>query len=468
MALAKEKFFLYQDALFPLSFVFSSLLIMVFFYLGLAYEENPARKYGFIIGCVLFAILCGLSFLNTLQKERLALHKWILLGIVALFFTICYGVAFIRHGLNGNILRYAEQFIVFCIPAFFVGICGALRRSEKSFFNILESFSFLAFPAALIYFNACLFNCLPWNYGANLGIINYMGLAYTFMPFLLAHIICFVEKKTWTILFAEKKVRHPQLLRGIFIAIYWIAIIASATRGTYFCVIGFCILLVLFKLLRRETTWKSSCLVSALMAAVLLFNMFIYAPPGLYRVQRMNIFLESLKEHQFVTTKEDPSVSEHIDDMVGMDGDRQIVNLPADPENPPAEPENPSGLENLEINSRGTLFKLAIKELQKSPLFGMGPMGYTVKYGEYPHNIILEMFCELGIIGTAVLLFLIMVAVVKLLIAGWKNNDILYIFLFFMAYAIRANISASLWNYPALLCALGYGITISLPKKQTK
>lgn len=434
---------------------------MVFFYLGLAYEENPLREYGFIAGCLLFAVLCGLSFLRALRKERLPWHKWGLLGAVMLFFVLCYGAAFWKHGLNGGLLRYAEQFIVFCTPAFFVGVCGALRRSEGSFFTTLESFSPLAFPGALIYFNGSLFNCLPWNYGADLGILNYMSLAYTFMPFLLAHIICFVERAEWTLPFTGKKVRRPQLLRGVFIAVYWVAIIASATRGAYLCVAGFCALLVLFKLIRKDAAWKSACVLSVLMAVVLLFNMFIYAPPGLYRVQRMNLFLDALKEHQLVTSNEDPSVSDSIDELVEMDGDRQAINRPG-------ESEDPNSMENLRISNRGTLFKLAFKEFQKSPLLGMGPMGYTVKYGEYPHNIILEMLCELGAAGTLVLLLLICIAIVKVLVAGWRNTEILYVFLFFIAYAIRANISGSLWDCSALLCALGYGITISLPKKQPK
>lgn len=461
MVPVKESFLSRQDALFPLCFVFSYLLNIVFFYAGLAYEENILRECGFIVGCVLFAVFCGLAFLNALRKERLAVHKWLLLGAVMLVFVLCYGAAFWTHGLKGRLVYYAEQFIVFCIPAFFVGICGALRHSEESFFTTLESFSFLAFPGALIYFNSTLFNCLPWNYGADLGILNYMSLAYTFMPFLLAHMICFVERADWTLPFTGKKVRRPQLLRGVFIAVYWVAIIASATRGAYVCVAGFCALLVLFKLIRREAGLKPAFWLSAIMALVLLFNLFIYAPPGLYRVQRMNLFLDALKEHQLVTSSEPPSISDRLDEMVGMDGDRQVINLPEDSE-------DPNSTETLQISDRGTLFKLAFKEFQKSPLLGMGPMGYTVKYGEYPHNIVLEMLCELGVAGTLVLLLLICVAIVKVLIAGWRNTEIQYIFLFFMAYAIRANISGSLWDCPALLCALGYGITISLPRKQTK
>ena len=75
MVPVKESFLSHQDALFPLCFVFSSLLNMVFFYLGLAYEENPLREYGFIAGCLLFAVLCGLSFLRALRKEWLPLHR---------------------------------------------------------------------------------------------------------------------------------------------------------------------------------------------------------------------------------------------------------------------------------------------------------------------------------------------------------------------------------------------------------
>ena len=119
--------------------------------------------------------------------------------------------------------------------------------------------------------------------------------------------------------------------------------------------------------------------------------------------------------------------------------------------------------ENIQIGSRGTLFKLAVKEFQKSPITGMGPMGYTVKYGMYPHNILLELLCETGLAGFITLMLLILWAVINLLRSGWKQKYVRYFFLFLIAYMVQANISGDLWYFSPLLCAIGYGLT--LPNK---
>lgn len=122
--------------------------------------------------------------------------------------------------------------------------------------------------------------------------------------------------------------------------------------------------------------------------------------------------------------------------------------------------------ENIQIGSRGTLFKLAIKEFQKSPITGMGPMGYTVKYGMYPHNIPLELLCETGLAGFVPLMLLILWAIVNLLRFGWKQKYVRYFFLFLTAYVIQANISGNLWYCSPLLCALGYGL--ALPDRECR
>lgn len=93
--------------------------------------------------------------------------------------------------------------------------------------------------------------------------------------------------------------------------------------------------------------------------------------------------------------------------------------------------------ENIQIGSRGTLFKLAVKEFQKSPIHRQGPMGYTVKYGMYPHNILLELLCETGLAGFITLMLLILWAVINLLRSGWKQKYVRYFFLFLIAYMVR-------------------------------
>lgn len=450
----------YGKYLLPLSFCVGNLINVMFYYLGLAFQDNIARQTGFVIGNVLFASVAFLALLSTLRFSHLKLKSLFPLGLVLLFFAGCYIRALIRFGFTGTWTHRAGQFIFFSFPAFCTGVYAAQRRYEAAFFEGLEQFGLFAAPAALIYFNGAVFNCNPFNWGRDLGIINYMGFSYTLMPFLLAMIFQFLEKKPLSLF--RRDLKHPQRVRGFLIALYWIAIIAAGTRGTYFCVVGFCICLVFSSCLHRESRRKSAIL-SAAMTLVLCFNIFVYAPQG-FNTSRMTIFLQGISKGEFVTTNEDPKVSDRIDDLVKADGDQQVTNRPDTPSEPDTPSQEDSMGENIQIGSRGTLFKLAFKEFQKSPITGMGPMGYTVKYGMYPHNIPLELLCETGLAGFVPLMLLILWAVMNLLRFGWKQKYVRYFFLFLVAYMVQANISGNLWYFSPLLCALGYGL--ALPHKK--
>lgn len=450
----------YGKYLLPLSFCVGNLINVMFYYLGLAFQDNIARQTGFVIGNVLFASVAFLALLSTLRFSHLKLKSLFPLGLVLLFFAGCYIRALIRFGFTGTWTHRAGQFIFFSFPAFCTGVYAAQRRYEAAFFEGLEQLGLFAAPAALIYFNGAVFNCNPFNWGRDLGIINYMGFSYTLMPFLLAMIFQFLEKKPLSLF--RRDLKHPQRVRGFLIALYWIAIIAAGTRGTYFCVVGFCICLVFSSCLHRESRRKSAIL-SAAMTLVLCFNIFVYAPQG-FNTSRMTIFLQGIFKGEFVTTNEDPKVSDRIDDLVKADGDQQVTNRPDTPSEPDTPSQEDSMGENIQIGSRGTLFKLAFKEFQKSPITGMGPMGYTVKYGMYPHNIPLELLCETGLAGFVPLMLLILWAVMNLLHFGWKQKYIRYFFLFLTAYMVQANISGNLWYFSPLLCTLGYGL--ALPHKK--
>ena len=489
--------------IFPLFFAFSDLLNIAFYYLGLAFRENAGRKYGFILGCVLFACVCVWTLFHTIKRHRMSIGRWIMLSLVVLFFCTSFAIGILTDSSRSIMLEKSKYLIFFAFPAFGAGIVAAVNRTEDNFFSALEKLSFFALPAAVIYMNGALFNCNPFNWGRNLGFLDYMTLAYTLMPLFLALLIRFADGEMLPIPFTKRYFKHSQLVRGIMIAIYWVAMIATATRGMYVCVALFCVFLVISRWIRKEPA-KRAWWVSVAMAAVLLFTMFVYAPPGMSSVSRATNFVKNLLQGQFVTTDgEREDIDDLLDDMILQDGGQQIANRPGSTTEPtepstepptepstepstapstepstspatesPTEPTKPTEPsidikdENLMIGNRGTLYKLALGEFLKSPVTGMGPGGFAVKYGKYPHMAILEIMAETGLLGSMILIPLILIAMIKLAIVGWKNKNIWYILLFLLAYAIQANISGSIWNCPALLCALGYGLAMPMPKRE--
>lgn len=458
----------WKHALLPLSFLFGSLFNFGFYYLGLAYLDNPARTYGFIIGQMLFAVLCGLAFLAAMRHARLNKRAWAGLLLFLLFYCANFAAGFLRLGMNSHWKDYFVHFVCFSAPALLAGVFAALSHAEQRLLPLMEKLSFFVLPAGMIYLNGLLFYCNPFGYNRYLGIVDYMGFAYTVMPFLLVHIIQFCDRAPLELPVCKRSVSHPQLLRGILIAVYWVGIIGSGTRGTYVCVAGFCVLLVLSKLIHKDGAPRAF-LVSAALAAVLLFNLFVYAPAGMYAVSRMNMFIDGLKHGELITSEvEAADTQDKLDELVSLDGNQQVANREDPTEQPSDEPSEPTkdvAAENLAIGSRGTLYKLAWKEFLKSPLTGMGLSGYAVKYSHYPHNVILELLCEGGLLLGAPILLLVLWALLRMLFLAKEDRSIRYLFLIFLAYAIRYNISGYVWGCDVLLCAVGYGITV---KKKLK
>ena len=54
----------YGKYLLPLSFCVGNLINVMFYYLGLAFQDNIARQTGFVIGNVLFASAAFLALLS--------------------------------------------------------------------------------------------------------------------------------------------------------------------------------------------------------------------------------------------------------------------------------------------------------------------------------------------------------------------------------------------------------------------
>lgn len=439
---------LWPTSFLPLTFVFGNLVLFVFFYLGLCYVENPVRQYGFIILSCSFAIFSGISMIS-IYKEILLRKKTVLILIGIIFFYIIeFGISIYKYGLEERILNYIEKFVVFSLPAFFAGIYAGIRRTDKYFFNVMEKISLLMFPAAIIYFNGVIFNCSGFAHSRGLGFFNYMDVAYAFMPFLLVHFYQFSKNATFCI--KIKKI-SPCVSRAFLIVVYWVDIIATGTRGCYVCVIVFCIALVTMKIIRKEKV-RLAILASTFVVGLLLFNMFVYSPPGISAgVGRVTIVLDGLEEGKLVTSyAEDEDIEKYIDDLVSKDATKQIANSS----------DNPANNETIEIGNRGTLYRLAIKEFQKAPVSGMYAGRFTVKYGLYPHNVILELLCETGAIASFLYLIVVVFVVVKLTMISLIDESVFGILLFLIAYAVQANISGSFWNCSVLLCALGYGLCL--------
>ena len=448
----------WKSWLLPLCLTVSSVSNFVFFYLGLAMEENAGREYGFILIAVLFATGSLLSFLALLKERRIPITRLLLLATALLYFIVCYIIRFTNFGFAGDFTAYAGRFAVLCIPPLLCGVCSAVWHTEGAFLAKLEQMTVFVVPAAVFYSLSALFHCNPFHSGADLGIIHYMSFAYTIMPFLLAHIIRFCDNDPFWLPVRRKNSNHPGFIRIALIALYWYAILASGTRGCYVCITLFCVMMLLSRMVRRQkimrTVILTGCLLAFMAASVMGLRL-----PGLERTARAGMVIQNAAEGKIVTSTDDLGFYENnLKALVQQPGGRQIANIQKDGDNGQRNPENPV------IKNRGTLWKLAFLETEKAPLTGMAPGGFLIKYGSYPHNAVLELLCETGIIGTIILLVLFIRALIPVLRESAKWRETRYIALMLFAYAVRACFSSTAWECPALMLLLGYGLSLSMKK----
>ena len=132
----------YGKYLLPLSFCIGNLINILLFYLGLAYTDNAVRDVVFIIGNVLFTLVAAVALLSVLRFGRMKCRTLLPLGIVLLFYMVCYLMVPLRHGFTSSWIHSAGQFACFSFPALCAGIYAAVKQQEETLFASLEHLGF--------------------------------------------------------------------------------------------------------------------------------------------------------------------------------------------------------------------------------------------------------------------------------------------------------------------------------------
>ena len=456
--------------LFALAIPLSGLVNILLYYLGLCLEKNTIRSGLFIVLNLIFSILVGLFFLYTLWKRKIIRQNLILLTLSLLFFVVYYGMAIWKHGLAGPVLASGQEFIAFCVPALMAGAIGAVWQKDTSLFFIVEKASFFLAPACIQYLLGAIFQCNPYNYGADLGIIGYMPWSYTILPVLMALCIQFAKGAPLRIPFQKKPLVHGQRVRGVLITLLWLALLATGTRGTIFCALFFFVLLVIYQF-RQKTARKRTAWMCGILVGFYILNLFVVTFPGMQRISRMNVFLTGIVQGELSTSTVNENLTDAQIDALVSSGAGEDAPSSNDEEAPPSSndeqaPPSSGDQEGTQIpGNRGTLFKVAFQEWKTSPVTGIGPFAYQFKYSLYPHSALLELLCETGIVGIILLLSLLLIAAIRMLRHGEKGWLML---VFLLPYGLNANISGTIWACSQLLFALGYGLALHEPKRSAK
>lgn len=436
----KKKLNLIILMLMPMCLISSGFVNMVLFYLGLHAYDDIRKLVSIIILCIFF-LLSLLKLLFLYQDYPAKRKKIIALCFIPVLWILAFAAALFQFGIKREILFTLGTFGIYCIPAFIFAISIAIERTEESFIKGFKWYAVIIAPL-MAYFIIRFFITSGFVYKLNcLGDLVYLVIGYTLVPIL---IFCIID------LYLHKS-DYYGLKIGLIILL-WIACIFTGARGPLICMLVFLVLFTIYLLLQKEKNKTIFCLF-AVMSVVLVLS-FAYPPPssGTYRTNQL---IKDLKHDK-------------IRSGVMPEKDKELVSELA---------ENASPAKGIQVELKKTnktvrpwdrmfLYKMAINEGNKAPLTGLGPMGYILKYGWYPHNVILELIADFGYLAAALFVLIILVLLFLLYKKGKHDKFAAYMLLFFIAWMPKEMLSGTIYNSVVLLFAIGY--VCALPKSLEK
>lgn len=121
----------------------------------------------------------------------------------------------------------------------------------------------------------------------------------------------------------------------------------------------------------------------------------------------------------------------------------------------------------LEASNRGAILLKAVSDFTEHPLFGVGygHFEFFGEYGGYPHNMFVELLCELGVFGLSILLIIIVWPLKHMLLHQKSCIYLLVIFFFKAMVSSGFDYNIMLFSYIfAVLClernsTLLYGVS---------
>lgn len=372
---------------------FVLVMAFTFPYIGKIIATYAGWNYA---GCLLYDVsfyslvvcfcLIGYSCLFYILRNKLLSNmEWVFCSLFIAFYLIGYLTWYFKYGTEAGVLRNIAIFVGVMLPSLFSGVAaGKNANGLDCFFEIMELCSILFFPMALVYIGEQFMN----EGGKYIGLIglsrvNYMTLALMYMPLLFAHIVGFVGG--YKSRFVGISIKVVQTMRLFTIIAYCVLIILTGTRGVYLSVCLAGVILLLMNWYSRRNLIR--CLV--VMFTIISVLGVLTNSNRVAMAHRVRIVVEGLKQGDIVTYNYTRKLS--WEDVAVL-----------------TEPDKSVHIEERILAERGNLYKLAVGEFVRRPFLGMGAGGFQVKYGKgyYPHNILLELLSETGIVGT--LLYLMM------------------------------------------------------------
>lgn len=460
-----EKIFDFISPIYALS---SGFVNIIAYYLGLHSIHNARKIFTFTL-LFIFLIIAFHRFL-VLFFDKKYFKKILKVSLIPTLFLILLFIGVIKYNFNQQVLIYLSSFILYVLPMFVVALDLVFNEKIEKFIKGYIRIAIILLPAIIIYILRIIFAEDKWSM-LYLGDISYLSLAYTFMPIVFA-LSLNITKYT-------PKNKNVFILLHIFLFLSTSVISISGTRGAIISLYWFALLFLFLQLIKKEINKKAVIvfLIIVLSATGALFlsprkvamEEFVTAIPNGYFDMAFDKVTEGETEQSVEPTQSAESVqsaapTQSIEPTQPVEPTQSIE---------PAQMDNALDTESEELTSesipdglsRFAYYKNAIIEFLKKPLTGIGPFSYTIKYGVYPHNYLLEILCEYGIIIFLSIILFLAYIFLKLFTLSRFSTNIECIFLFICGFIPKMMLSGSIYTGEILLFAIAYGILHSKHKK---
>lgn len=447
------------DKILPIVFFSNGIIscIMLLFASGFFMEHEYIRiAISGLFSIAIWVVLLANILFNIKCYER---KEIIIVLIIVLITALPFFVSFINYNIDRDILLSFGRYGIFSLSYVFAAIILNKNKKFAQFISYFKWYGIILIPFVLFYVLRMFQAPTEANEFINIGGFSYMSIANTLSPIMIG---CMAD------LLINKENKKYRIISWVIIILFWAGIIYSGTRGTIISICWVTILLVPM-FIRRKNKEQNLIIIKeiVLVVIVFVFSVYCWAPMSsafgdsgrlsestikaeFSRVENIdvdNIFLNEIIKNDEQAQKTIKRVKEEI--ITGKLYSEEVKN---------GKIQIDDVKEYKFITGRVTLYKCAIGEFLNNPILGNGVFYFEKKYGTYPHNWLLELLCDLGIIITTIICFFIIILLIKLFKVINGNIHIMGIILLCFSYVPKYMLSGSIYLNGTLMFSITFAM----------
>lgn len=418
--------------------------------------------YGIILIFIFF------EFLKKVKETSCSMTLKIILIFLPFIFVVpeMYNCAITFFDINAVI--YFAKFVAFVLPVYFIAVCITLgnKKIDIEFIRCFKYISLLLTPFFLYYLIRMTFPADPMVNYSDFGYMNYMSMAYFMLPLFLGTTI-------ELLLLSNNRKEKVLALYGSIITL--ISIICTGTRGVIIVTVCMILLVLLYSIIYRTIMVKKVLIFTVFIIVVNLFAQYVWQPTGSRLGKQFiddPIYAEKIEDKEVGFLPEISERQNHSPEFIEAQYiilsyavnnsityeesvEKALNEIKDNNYKEVYQNEISEGVlnelkkidkEDLTKLSRIPLMQIALMEFNynDSKLFGNGFYYYINKYGTYPHNAILELLCDTGIVGVIVFVCIV-IAILFLIRRQLKYKEVAAIMIFALSYTPSYLVSGSVY-----------------------